>query len=153
MQVSFIRPFFENVLSSLRAILLVFICSLSRNETPLLQKSNKLLLGNLRTSREWVILPSLQSKIKFKVLSSLTNQHSVLFPSMLLIQLSTNLRLIYFLVSVIGTSKWIETKYLLETFTICIKKKLSCRRIWPRHTFKRNNSGHQESLLYTLKLR
>ena len=37
------------------------------------QSSDKLLLGNLRTSRERVILPS-----------SLTNQHSVILPSMLL---------------------------------------------------------------------
>ena len=39
-------------------------------------KKNKLLLGNLRTNRERVILPSSQSKIKKKILSSLTNQLS-----------------------------------------------------------------------------
>ena len=45
---------------------------------------NKLLLGNLRTNRERVILPSSQSKIKKKNFSSLTNQHSVILPVMLL---------------------------------------------------------------------
>ena len=43
---------------------------LSRNETPLLQKTisrlQKLLLGNLRTNGERVILPSSQRKIKKK---------------------------------------------------------------------------------------
>ena len=45
---------------------------------------NKLLLGNLRTNHERVILPSSQSKIKKKIPSLLTNQHSVILPSMLL---------------------------------------------------------------------
>ena len=44
---------------------------------------NELLLGELRTNHERVILPSSRSKIK-KKLSSLTNQHSVILPAMLL---------------------------------------------------------------------
>ena len=44
---------------------------------------NKLLLDNLSTNRERAILPSSQSKIKKKILSSLTNKHSVILPSML----------------------------------------------------------------------
>ena len=47
-------------------------------------KKNKMLLGNLRTNRERVISPSSQSKIKKKILSSSTNQHSVILPHMLL---------------------------------------------------------------------
>ena len=102
LQVFFIRSFFESVLSPLRVIPLLFILALqcplilqfiprqlSRNETPLLQKSNfrlnKLLQGNLRTNRQRVILPSSQSKMKKeKILYSLTNQHLVILPSMLL---------------------------------------------------------------------
>ena len=45
----------------------------------------KLLLGNLRTNGERVILPSSRSKIKKKILSSSTNQHSVILPFMSLI--------------------------------------------------------------------
>jgi len=45
---------------------------------------NKLLLGNLRNNYcEQVILPSSQSKITKTMLSSLTNQHSVILPTML----------------------------------------------------------------------
>ena len=49
---------------------------------------NKLLLGNLRTNNYCerviiIILPSSQSKIEKKILSSLINQHSVILPSML----------------------------------------------------------------------
>ena len=44
-----------------------------------------MLLDNLRTNRERVIFSSSESKIKKKkVLSSLTNQHSVILPSILL---------------------------------------------------------------------
>ena len=53
----------------------------SRNTT---SRLNKLLLGNLRTNRERLILPSSQNKIKKKILSSLTNQHSVILPFMFL---------------------------------------------------------------------
>ena len=48
---------------------------------------NELLLRNQRTNRERVILPSSRSKIKKKILSSLTNQHSVILPYMLLVQI------------------------------------------------------------------
>ena len=62
---------------------------MSQNWTTLkhLEKTekNKLLLHNLRTNRERVILPSSQRKIKKKVLSSFTNQHSVIFLPELLV--------------------------------------------------------------------
>ena len=45
---------------------------------------NELLLGDLRTNRERVILPSSRSEVTKKKYSSLTNQHSVIWPSMLL---------------------------------------------------------------------
>jgi len=62
---------------------------MSQNWTTLeyLEKTekNKLLLDNLRTNRERVILPSSQRKIKKNVLSSFSNQNSVIFLSVLLV--------------------------------------------------------------------
>ena len=49
---------------SCRLILRYIPRQLSRNETRLLQTNNELLLGNLRTNRERVILPSSQKKLR-----------------------------------------------------------------------------------------
>ena len=67
----------------------IFLVNYLETRCPCCRKTtsrlNELLLGDLRTNREQVILPSSQSKIREKILSSLTNQHSVILPAMLLL--------------------------------------------------------------------
>ena len=50
-----------------------------------MRTSLKLLLGNLRTNRVRGISFSLSEKIKKKIISSFTNKHSVILPSIILI--------------------------------------------------------------------
>ena len=63
------------------------------------------MLGNLRTNREPVILPSSRSKIKKKILSSVTNQHSVILPSMLLVWVREWFVVIFGIITTSGISK------------------------------------------------
>ena len=69
-------------------LVLFFICLqvsfISHCDRKAISRLNELLLGNLTPNRERIILPSSQRKIKKKILSLLTNQHSVILPSMLL---------------------------------------------------------------------
>ena len=101
MQVSFIGLLFENVPSPLRVVIRVFIFALvlsffdiflvnyfetkrhcCRKTT---SRLNELLLGDLRTNRERVILPSSRSKIKKKnTLFIDQSAQSVILPAMLL---------------------------------------------------------------------